>query len=111
MWAGACLWASSRRSTRRRCADADSQEASMDISLANRTAIVTGGSKGIGYAIAMRFAASGADVVIAARGREALDEAVKAIGAKAKGRVVGARGDVGVAADVKAIYDEAMRAF
>jgi 3-oxoacyl-[acyl-carrier protein] reductase len=83
----------------------------MDISLAKRTAIVTGGSKGIGYAIAMRFAASGADVVIAARGREALDEAVKAIGAKAKGRVIGARGDVGVAAEVKAIYDEAMRAF
>src|SRR5258705_13742593 len=111
MWAGACLWASSRRSTRRRCADADSQEASMDISLANRAAIVTGGSKGLGYAIASRFAASGADVVIAARGREALDQAVKTIGANARGRVIGAQGDVGVAADIKSIYDTALGAF
>ena len=56
----------------------------MNISLAGRTAIVTGGSKGIGFAIASRFADSGADVAIVARGREALDEAVKAIGAKAQ---------------------------
>jgi 3-oxoacyl-[acyl-carrier protein] reductase len=83
----------------------------MQIDLANRAAIVTGGSKGLGYAIANRFAASGADVLIAARGREGLDAAVKAIGAGAKGRVVGAQGDVGKADDVKRIYDEAMRAF
>jgi NAD(P)-dependent dehydrogenase (short-subunit alcohol dehydrogenase family) len=79
----------------------------MDISLANRAAIVTGGSKGVGYGIATRFAASGADVAIASRGREALDAAVKAISAQAKGRVIGVQGDVGVAADVKRIYDEA----
>src|ERR1700754_3962585 len=83
----------------------------MEISLANRSAIVTGGSKGLGFAIAKRFAASGADVLIAARGREAIDEAVKAIKAEAKGRVAAANGDVGVAGDVKAIYEEAMRAF
>src|SRR5262249_1740872 len=67
--------------------------ACMQIDLANRAAIVTGGSKGLGYAIASRFAASGADVLIAARGRDTLDAAVKSIGAGAKGRVVGARGD------------------
>jgi NAD(P)-dependent dehydrogenase (short-subunit alcohol dehydrogenase family) len=83
----------------------------MDISLAGRTAIVTGGSKGIGFAIATRFAASGADVAIVARGREALDAAVKQIGAAAKGRVIGAQADVGVAADVQRAYDEAMAAF
>src|SRR5437763_4316520 len=83
----------------------------MQIDLANRAAIVTGGSKGLGYAIANRFAASGADVLIAARGREGLDAAVKTIGAGAKGRVASAQGDVGKADDVKRIYDEAMRAF
>jgi len=83
----------------------------MNIDLANRSAIVTGGSKGIGYAIATRFAASGADVMIAARGRDALDAAVKAVGAGAKGRVAGVQGDVGVADDIRKIYDEAMRAF
>ena len=83
----------------------------MDISLAGRAAIVTGGSKGIGLAIASRFAASGADVAIVARGRQGLDAAVKQIGATAKGRVVGAQGDVGIAADVQRVYEEAMAAF
>src|SRR5215468_325483 len=83
----------------------------MNITLTNRAAIVTGGSKGIGLAIATRFAASGADVVIAARGREALDAAVKSVGAGTQGRVVGVQGDVGVASDIKRIYEEAVWAF
>jgi NAD(P)-dependent dehydrogenase (short-subunit alcohol dehydrogenase family) len=82
----------------------------MEVSLAGRTAVITGGSKGIGLAIATRFAASGADVAIIARGRGALDEAVKSIGAGAKGRVAAIAGDVGVAADIKRAYDEAMAA-
>src|SRR5205809_514821 len=82
----------------------------MDISLAGRSAVVTGGSKGIGFAIASRLAASGADVAIIARGREPLDEAVKAIATRGGGRVVGIQGDVDVAADVKRAYDEAMKA-
>ena len=83
----------------------------MEISLSGRSAIVTGGSKGIGFAIATRFAASGADVAIVARGREALDAAVQQVRAVAKGRVVGVQGDVGIAADVQRAYDEAMTAF
>ncbi len=83
----------------------------MDISLSGRAAIVTGGSKGLGYAIAMRFAQSGADVVICSRGREALDKAVTEIKAQAKGRVIGVAGDVAVPADIKRIYDEAVKAF
>src|SRR5713101_5512171 len=81
----------------------------MEISLTGRSAIVTGGSKGIGFAIATRFAASGADVAIVARGREALDAAVKVIGAGGR-RVVGLKGDVAVADDIKRVYEEAMRA-
>ena len=38
--------------------------------LNGRSAIVTGGSRGLGLAIATRFAASGADVAIVGRGRE-----------------------------------------
>ena len=48
----------------------------MEISLSGRTAIVTGGSKGIGFAVATRFAASGADVAIVARTEGPLKEAV-----------------------------------
>jgi NAD(P)-dependent dehydrogenase (short-subunit alcohol dehydrogenase family) len=83
----------------------------MEISLDGRSAIVTGGSKGIGFAVATRFAASGADVAIIARSRETLDEAVKAVKAKAKARVIGISGDVGAAADIQRAYDEAMKAF
>ena len=51
----------------------------MDITMNGRAAIVTGGSKGIGFAIATRFASSGADVAIVARGQEALDALTRAI--------------------------------
>jgi 3-oxoacyl-[acyl-carrier protein] reductase len=81
----------------------------MDISLAGRTAVITGGSKGIGFAIASRFAASGAEVAIIARGRETLDEAVKTLGSGGR-RVVGVQGDVAKAADIARAYDEAMKA-
>ena len=83
----------------------------MLISLSGRSAIVTGGSKGIGLGVATRFAASGADVAIVARGPEALDAAVKGIKATAKGRVIGVQGDVAKAADIQRAYDETMKAF
>ena len=63
----------------------------MEISLSGRSAIVTGGSKGIGYAVATRFAKSGADVAIVARTQATLDEAVAAIKKSAKARSSGWR--------------------
>lgn len=47
--------------------------------LAGKTAVVTGGSHGIGRAIAIRFAREGAKVAICGRGNAALDETVAAI--------------------------------
>jgi NAD(P)-dependent dehydrogenase (short-subunit alcohol dehydrogenase family) len=55
----------------------------MQISLANRRALITGGSKGLGLAMAKRFAESGAKVAIVARGAEALEKAAAATGATA----------------------------
>jgi NAD(P)-dependent dehydrogenase (short-subunit alcohol dehydrogenase family) len=83
----------------------------MEISLAGRAAIVTGGSKGVGLAVARRFAASGADVAIMARGHEGLDQAVEAISAKARGRLAAIQGDVAVPADLQRLHDETMRGF
>jgi len=83
----------------------------MDVNLAGRTAIITGASKGIGLAVATRFAASGAEVAIIARGREALDNAVKIIAKSGRPRIAAIQADVAAAADLSRAYDEAMTQF
>jgi 3-oxoacyl-[acyl-carrier protein] reductase len=88
-----------------------SLEDAMEISLSGRTAIVTGGSKGLGFAVATRFAASGADIAIVARTGEALEEAVAAIRKSSQTRVIGVQADISKAADVQRAYDEVMKAF
>lgn len=84
----------------------------MEIRLDGRSAIVTGGSKGLGLAIAQEYAASGADVAILARDPGALAEAKTQIESGAPGRKVAAIScDVSKAADISRAYDEAMSAF
>jgi len=51
----------------------------MDLGIAGATAVVTGGSKGMGRAVAEVLAGEGARVAVMARGREALDETVTAL--------------------------------
>ena len=51
----------------------------MDLGFAGSTAVVTGGSKGMGLAIAEALAAEGASVAVMARGRQALDAAVESL--------------------------------
>lgn len=64
-------------------------------------AVVTGGSQGIGRAIAERFVAEGADVVITGRRKDTLDEAVAALGP----RVTGVAGDAASMDDLDALVD------
>ena len=49
----------------------------------DRVALITGGSRGIGFAIARRLVAEGASVVITGRRQESLDAAVAALGERA----------------------------
>jgi NAD(P)-dependent dehydrogenase (short-subunit alcohol dehydrogenase family) len=55
---------------------------SMDYKLDGKVAIVTGANRGIGAATARELAAAGAQVVIAARGAEALEEVARALAGK-----------------------------
>lgn len=82
----------------------------MDLQLKNKVAIVTGGSQGIGKAAALRLAAEGASVVIAARGRELLDKVALEIRA-AGGRVAAVQADVSRAEDCARLVAEAVKAF
>ena len=52
----------------------------MQITMKDRVAVVTGGSKGIGIAVARRFAESGAKVAILARGAQDLKAAREQLG-------------------------------
>jgi 3-oxoacyl-[acyl-carrier protein] reductase len=65
----------------------------MFTSLQGRSAIVTGGSKGIGRGIAETFAAAGVDVVVTARNQADLDATVAGL-ADQPGRVSGVAADV-----------------
>jgi 3-oxoacyl-[acyl-carrier protein] reductase len=51
----------------------------MDLGFGGATAVVTGGSKGMGRASAELFASEGANVAVLARGKEALDETVDSL--------------------------------
>jgi 3-oxoacyl-[acyl-carrier protein] reductase len=63
-------------------------------SIARKSVLVTGGSKGIGLGIASVFASAGAHVAIAARSRSDLDSAIAQLDALGDGNVIGVEADV-----------------
>lgn len=67
----------------------------MDLQLRGKTALVTGSTAGIGYAIARTLAAEGASVIVNGRGVERVSAAVAKLRSEAKGASV-----TGIAADV-----------
>jgi NAD(P)-dependent dehydrogenase (short-subunit alcohol dehydrogenase family) len=81
--------------------------------LADRCAIVTGASQGLGFAIAERYVAAGASVMICARDAAPLEAALKRLTAAAgAGQWIGAvLADVSQAADVDKLVAAALSAF
>jgi NAD(P)-dependent dehydrogenase (short-subunit alcohol dehydrogenase family) len=75
--------------------------------LDNKVALITGGSRGIGRAIAEMFVREGARVAICGRKQEALDQAARELGPGV--RAIAA--NVGHAADIAALVETVTRAF
>ena len=78
--------------------------------LDGKVAIITGASYGMGRTMAELFAEEGASVVITARGKEKLDEVVKAMNDRG-GRAVGVVADTCSTEDTKRVFETALREF
>jgi NAD(P)-dependent dehydrogenase (short-subunit alcohol dehydrogenase family) len=78
-----------------------------DFSLEGQVALVTGGSKGIGRAIALAFAEYGADVIISARGQAALDDAKKEIESTGR-RCLAVAADLADDGDIRNLHQRAV---
>ncbi len=72
----------------------------MDLGITGKRALVTGGTRGIGYAIAWELAREGVDVAICARDESTARDVAAEIAAGTGVRVVGFRADTGIAEDV-----------
>lgn len=77
----------------------------MDLQLTGKRALVSGGSKGIGLAIARALLAEGAQVAISARGEE-VAEVAAALAAETGGTAIGVRADTHDDAAVRAAVGE-----
>jgi NAD(P)-dependent dehydrogenase (short-subunit alcohol dehydrogenase family) len=83
----------------------------MELGLAGKVAIVTGGSKGIGRATALGLIAEGASVLVCARGQEALDEVVSAVGSASRERIAAIAADLTDGAAIKRVVAHCVEQF
>ena len=79
----------------------------MQLTMTGRNALITGGSLGIGRAIAEGFVAAGANVAIVARRQDVLDEAKAEIAKAGSGKVVTVAADVATAQGCAKAFAEA----
>jgi 3-oxoacyl-[acyl-carrier protein] reductase len=83
----------------------------MDLGIKDRVAIVTGGSQGLGLAIARELAREKARVVIASRNEPRLRQAAEELRRETGGMVWAVKADVTRPEEVRALVDQAMERF
>lgn len=83
----------------------------MDLGLAGKTALVTGGSKGIGAAIGASLAREGVRVALCARTTEEVEQTARAIALATGAETVGLTGDVTRREDIERVVEEASHRF
>lgn len=83
----------------------------MDLGITGRTAIVTGGSRGIGKETARQFLKEGVRVVICARDGKALEETLAELKQDAGGEIVAVPADMTKPADIERLVSTARQRF
>ena len=83
----------------------------MELRMDGRVALITGGSDGLGRAMALAFASSGADVAIVARGQEKLDAAREAVAESSGRRIKAYSANVSDGRQISAMFEQVLADF
>src|ERR1700753_695411 len=84
---------------------------SMDLGLKDRVAIVTGGNRGIGYAISAELLREGAHVVVASLDPARNADAIAKLKSQSNGRVSGIPTDLNAVAAVENLFQKTLAEF
>ena len=77
--------------------------------LKGRMALITGGTSGIGLAIATTFLLNGCDVIITGRNQKKIDDAIRALKSKVKDKnrkIIGVQFDIGDSQNIQKNFDD-----